>query len=214
MKTNWKTLGCGRGGRSGPGRWSPVAAAAEQGAVAVQEQAKKVVVIPPLQSNVVANWNQIATKTINATGFPAVTDEERRPGISIDLATVQLAVYDAVMAIVRTHKPYAAQPRTSGAGASQQAAVASATYNVLKALFPNRSPTTSRRTTTSSPRCRLGTRATAAWRSARRSRADRRAARQRRPLDAGHLRARHLPESSAVVNPVDQTIRSSARSPS
>lgn len=109
-----------------------------EGAVAVQEQGKKNVVIGPLQSNVVADWHLIATTTINATGLTAVTDEERRPNISIDLATVQLAVYDAVMAIVRTHKPYAATARTAGGGASQPAAVASATYNVLKALFPNR----------------------------------------------------------------------------
>jgi hypothetical protein len=67
-----------------------------------------------------------------------VTDEERRPITLVDLATVQVAVYDAVMAIVRTHRPYAATARTNGAGASQDAAVASAAYNVLKALFPNR----------------------------------------------------------------------------
>ena len=140
MKTNWKTVGwsvagaatmaviagCGGGG-------------AQDGATAVEEQAKKVVVIPPLQANVVARWNEVATNTINATGLPAVTDEERRPVSAVDHATVQVAVYDAVNAITGTHKRYAAAPVTSPAGASQEAAVISAAYTVLGRLFPNRS---------------------------------------------------------------------------
>jgi PAP2 superfamily len=139
MRTNWKTLGSGLAGAAALVAVAGCGGGGSQSAVAVEEQAKKVVVIPPLQSNVVANWNQIANTTITAAGLPAVTDEERRPAGAIDLATVQVAVYDAVMAIVRTHKPYAATARTAGAGASQEAAVASAAYNVLKALFPNRS---------------------------------------------------------------------------
>ena len=139
MKTGMQGLGwCAAGAATIALVASCGGGGAGQSAVAVEEQGKKNVVIGPLQPNVVANWNEIATNTLNATGFPAVTDEERRGGP--DLTTVQLAVYDAVMAIVGTHKPYAVRPRTAGAGASQEAAVASATYHVLNALFPNRSP--------------------------------------------------------------------------
>jgi hypothetical protein len=102
-------------------------------------QAEKRVVISELTPNVVSRWNEIATNTINASGLPAVTPEEMRPVTHLDLATVHLAIYDAVMAIVPSHMPYAVVPKTSGDGASQEAAVASATYGVLKGLFPNRS---------------------------------------------------------------------------
>jgi len=55
------------------------------------------------------------------------------------MATVHVAIYDAVMAISGTHQPYAAVPAMPGAGASVDAAVSSAAYNMLAALFPNRS---------------------------------------------------------------------------
>ena len=67
------------------------------------------------------------------------TAEEQQPNIFIDLATLHVAIYDAVNAIVGTHKRYAATPSTPAAGASQEAATAAAAYGVLKALFPNRS---------------------------------------------------------------------------
>ncbi|HEY5322066.1 MAG TPA: vanadium-dependent haloperoxidase, partial [Caldimonas sp.] len=69
-----------------------------------------------------------------ATGTP----EEQRPNISVDLATVQIAVYDAVMAIAGTHRPFAMTPTAPAAGASQEAAVAAAAYGVLSGLFPSR----------------------------------------------------------------------------
>ncbi len=49
-----------------------------------------------------------------------------------------MAIYDAVNAIVGTHKAFAATPATSAAGASQEAAAAAAAHGVLKGLFPNR----------------------------------------------------------------------------
>ena len=64
--------------------------------------------------------------------------EEQRPNISVDLATVHVAIYDAVNAIVGTHKAFGATPATPAAGASQEAAAAAAAYGVLKGLFPNR----------------------------------------------------------------------------
>lgn len=89
-------------------------------------------------ANPVAYWNRIAVDTINVPAQATGTPEERRPFGTADLATVQVAVYDAVMAIVGTHKPYAAAPTTDASGASQPAAVAAAAYGVLKGLFPSR----------------------------------------------------------------------------
>ena len=90
--------------------------------------------------NAVARWNAIATETINST-VPslAVTPEEQRPIWVIDLATVHLAIYDAAIAIARTHEPFAVLPTVPAAGASVDAAVSAAAYGVLRGLFPNRS---------------------------------------------------------------------------
>ncbi len=90
-------------------------------------------------ANPVAYWNKIATDTINVAPAATGTAEEQRPNISVDLATVHVAIYDAVNAIVGTHKVFAATPATPAAGASQEAAAAAAAYGVLKGLFPNRS---------------------------------------------------------------------------
>ena len=38
------------------------------------------------------------------------TPEEARPNYAVDLATVHVAIYDAVMAIAGTHQPYAIPP--------------------------------------------------------------------------------------------------------
>ena len=89
--------------------------------------------------NAVSQWNEIAATTINQPAATTGTPEEQRPTYTADLATVQVAVYDAVMAIVGTHKPYAYTPATLATGASQDAAVATAAYRVLLALFPSRS---------------------------------------------------------------------------
>ena len=86
----------------------------------------------------VAYWNKIATDTINVAPAATGSPEEQRPNLSVDLATVHVAIYDAVNAIVGTHKTFAATPTTSAAGASQEAAAAAAAYGVLKGLFPNR----------------------------------------------------------------------------
>lgn len=90
--------------------------------------------------NAVSYWNEIATNTINvpASAAGVGTAEEQRPTITADLATVQVAVYDAVIAIAGTHQPYAITPKADTIGASQEAAVAAAAYGVLRGLFPNR----------------------------------------------------------------------------
>jgi hypothetical protein len=89
--------------------------------------------------NAVSRWYEVAANTALLPASATGTAEELRPNSTVDLATVQLAVYDALMAIVGTHKPYAITPTTPAAGASQEAAVAAATYGVLKGLFPSRS---------------------------------------------------------------------------
>lgn len=87
--------------------------------------------------NVVSIWNEIAFATTQVPASPAgATPSERVAGP--DVATVQLAVYDAVIAIAGTHKPYAIKPATPAAGASMDAAAIEAAYRVLKALFPSR----------------------------------------------------------------------------
>lgn len=89
-------------------------------------------------ANPVAYWNRIAVDTINVPAQATGTPEERRSFGLADLASVHVAIYDAVNAIVGTHKPYSATPATDPAGASQPAAVAAAAYGVLKGLFPSR----------------------------------------------------------------------------
>ena len=75
--------------------------------------------------NAVSVWGEIAFKAIGNTNQ--------------DLVTVHLAMYDAVMAIARTHQPYAARPATAGAGAGEvgmKAAAVEAAYRTLQRLAP------------------------------------------------------------------------------
>ena len=115
------SAGCGGGGGGGSGA------------------ASEPVVIAPNSPNIVATWYDIAASTVNVPGAATGTPEEQRPILVVDMATVHVAIYDAVMAITGTHQPFAAVPAAPGAGASVDAAVSSAAYNVLKSLFPNRS---------------------------------------------------------------------------
>jgi hypothetical protein len=78
----------------------------------------------------VSDWNSIAFQTISAA-VPA------RPGPTsvLDLALVQIAVYDAVQAIDRRYKPYHVEiPAASG---SPEAAAAKAAHDMLVHLFPS-----------------------------------------------------------------------------
>jgi hypothetical protein len=90
-------------------------------------------------ADVVTQWSDIAAATIQVPATPGVgTPEERRPIYSADLATVHIAIYDAVVAIQPTHVPFAAGPATPPEGASVDAAVSAAAHGVLSSLFPNR----------------------------------------------------------------------------
>jgi hypothetical protein len=91
------------------------------------------------QPNVVSYWNDVANKTVLATSTVNTTPEEQRPTFFFDVASVHVAIYDAVVAIEGRFAPFAVKPKAPAAGASVDAAVSAAAYGVLKALFPNRS---------------------------------------------------------------------------
>lgn len=97
---------------------------------------------PAVRANVVADWDAIAAATITpppGTVLPAaVTEAEQRPIFQVDLASVHIAIYDAVNAIDRRHEPFAIAPKSKSKGASAEAAVVGAAYGVLKGLFPGR----------------------------------------------------------------------------
>jgi hypothetical protein len=95
------------------------------------------------QADVIADFNAVAARTATPPAgvtYPAVTPEERRTLSFVDLATVHLAMYDAVVAIEGGFEPYAIVPQSPTAGASSAAAAAAAACTVLHGLFPNRSP--------------------------------------------------------------------------
>lgn len=94
-------------------------------------------------ADVIAHFNAVAARTATppaGVAYPAVTPEERRTLSFVDLATVHLAMYDAVVAIEGGFEPYAVVPQSPAAGASSAAAAAAAACTVLNGLFPNRSP--------------------------------------------------------------------------
>jgi hypothetical protein len=84
------------------------------------------------QANEVTNWNTIAQSTVLAQ--PPNTSAP--PASAVFIAMVQGAVYGAVNAIDRRHRPYLVLRRVKKA--SKEAAVATAAFGVLDALFPAR----------------------------------------------------------------------------
>jgi hypothetical protein len=108
-------------------------------ACAVPRSAAPPVTVAANQPNVVSYWNDIANQTVLATSTVNTTPEEQRPTFFFDLASVHVAIYDAVVAIEGRYKPFAVKPTGPATGASTEAAVSAAAYGVLKALFPNRS---------------------------------------------------------------------------
>ncbi len=110
-------------------------------ACATPPDAAPPVTVATNQPNVVSYWNDIANKTVLApspTSAVNLTPEEQRPTFFFDLASVHVAIYDAVVAIEGRYKPFAVKPKSPAAGASTEAAVSAAAYGVLKALFPHR----------------------------------------------------------------------------
>jgi len=95
------------------------------------------VVITSHGPNLVSRWHEVATATINVPATPTGETPEERVG-GPDIATLQVAVYDATMAIAGTHKPFATTPVAPAGGASMEAAINEAAYRVLLGLFPSR----------------------------------------------------------------------------
>jgi PAP2 superfamily len=108
-------------------------------ACATHRGAGPAVTVVANQPNVVSYWNDIANKTVLATSTINTTPEEQRATFFFDLASVHVAIYDAVVAIEGRYQPFAVKPKAQAAGASLDAAVNAAAHGVLKTLFPNRS---------------------------------------------------------------------------
>jgi hypothetical protein len=87
------------------------------------------------QANELTKWNAIAQSTILAQ--PPITSAP--PAAATFMAMVHGAVYDAVNAIDRTHRPYLLT-RTFDQLASQEAAAATAAFRVLALTFPEQLP--------------------------------------------------------------------------
>jgi len=111
-------------------------AASTAAALGVGPSGRTIAITPG--SDVIAYWSQIASNTVNVPAAATGTPEERRPVYNLDLATVHVAMFDAVNAIDGSYKRFAAQPTTATAGASLEGAAAAAAYHTLKGLFPNR----------------------------------------------------------------------------
>jgi hypothetical protein len=95
----------------------------------------------PAGADVIADFNAVAARTATPpVAYPAVTAHEQRTLSFVDLATVHLAMYDAVVAIEGRYEPYAVVPVSSRQGASASAAAAAAACTVLQGMFPNRAP--------------------------------------------------------------------------
>jgi hypothetical protein len=84
-------------------------------------------------ADVVLDWNRYAEQVINQAAQESGVPQRAL----LDSAMVQGAVYDAVNAITRTHQPYLVAPRARP-WYSQDAAAATAAYQTMIALLPER----------------------------------------------------------------------------
>ncbi len=93
-------------------------------------------------ADVVATFDEVADVTVTPPGiaYPAVTPEEVRTVYANDMASVHVAMYDAVVAIKGGYEPFYTEAVSPTAGASVDAAAATAACGVLRGLFPNRAP--------------------------------------------------------------------------
>jgi hypothetical protein len=85
-------------------------------------------------ADAVTDWNGYASTAIVVTGL------QPPPSAVLSFAMVQGAVYDAVNAIDRGHRPYLVRPRARRSD-STDAAAATAAFRVLVGLFPAQKPT-------------------------------------------------------------------------
>ena len=98
-------------------------------AVSAMALAALVASVAPARADTVTDWNAYASTAI------VVTAGQPPPVAVLSFAMVQGAVYDAVNAIDRGHRSYLPQPPPA-AGASEDAAAATAAPDVLVWLFP------------------------------------------------------------------------------
>ena len=82
-----------------------------------------------VRADAVTDWNLIASNAI------VVTAGQPPPVSVLHFAMVQGAVYDAVNAIDRGHRPYLVQPPSNPTD-SKEAATATAAFRVLVGIFP------------------------------------------------------------------------------
>ena len=94
----------------------------------------------PARADVIQDMSLLTMNTMNATGYPQVTDSEKRPTFILDMPTAHIAMYDATNAIAKKAKPFTAVPSSPTLGAAIDYAAAAATCQVLAGLFPNRLP--------------------------------------------------------------------------
>ena len=83
----------------------------------------------PARADTVTDWNAYASTAI------VINAGQPPPAAVLSFAMVQGAVYDAVNAIDRGHRPYLAEP-PAGPSDSKDAAAATAAFRVLVGLFP------------------------------------------------------------------------------
>jgi hypothetical protein len=93
----------------------------------------------PAQADIVTDWAATSTATVLPGPQAAGTIAEQFPNFSVDLATVHIAIYDTVVAFKGGYEPFAAVPASIPPGASFDAAVHEAAYQVLSTMFPSRS---------------------------------------------------------------------------
>lgn len=100
--------------------------------------------IAPLAAgaDVIALFDEVTDRTVTPVGvtFPAVTPQEIRTVFANDIATVHVAMYDAVVSISGGYDYFSTVPTTPTSGASVDAAAASAACGVLRGMFPSRAP--------------------------------------------------------------------------
>jgi len=81
--------------------------------------------------NVVVQWNRVLLVIVRTPGAQSATVHPTR-----SFAIMHSAIYDAVNAIDRSHKPYVVRLTDVSRFASRDAAAASAAHEVLAALYP------------------------------------------------------------------------------
>ncbi len=86
---------------------------------------------PVQQVNPVVQWNRTLLVIVRTPGAQPATVHPTR-----DFAILHAAIYDAVNAIDRTHRPYLVRLSGVARDASQEAAAAAAAHQVLVALYP------------------------------------------------------------------------------